>query len=411
MENTTANVTCRPDFALNANCFIKDSPAGNIAESVKQPVVAFSLLDRGSVSAATWNLVDRFFTLSLPAFGVIELFFSIVNASVYFKQRRSAFAVYLLGISLSDALFSFVQLVQSALLFVFPVGSYAATALGLYFYSYLGTSFSRTAICLNALASLERFVVVAFPLKITDSCSRKTPTIVVGIVFAASLVGHSYFFLEFEVKTAVSPVNVTEAVWASVPTTLRLKYLSAFEVVKNTMRILFIYVPLIFSFVINVCLVLALHIFAVKRREMRVERGGVKTDGSEKSSKTSTDNQTTKLILVFTFTFFLLALPLTINVTIASILPNYGIFKVEHYLYNSITRAMQTLGFLTEVAQFIACFLYSRQFRSAFFQLQPFQTCRLKLKQTSGLDFRSEISSHDKDMSLSKTVTIVDEAL
>lgn len=394
MENVTYAFSPNHSNSLVSNSFLKEAHAtSNTYADVSQQVS----IDHGTVSAATFNLFNNILIRGFLVLGVLAIVFSMTNACVYSQQRHLAFAAYLLGVNIGDALYSGMELVQSASVIMLPSGSLASTVIGFYLYSFLSISFSRAAISLNALASLERFTVVAFPLKVTKTCNEKvSPGTVVAFVFVGSLIGHSYLLLEFEIRAAgIQTDNATDNMWYLTPTALRSQNLYSFEIVKNVVRTIFTYVPLLGSFLLNLCLVVAIHRHVIQRRAIRTARGGVKYAGKISAQKKS-ETQTTKLILVFTFTFLLLFLPFAVNSTLASLLPSYGVFKSEHYLYWLVSRSTLTLTYVTEIVQFCVCFLYSRQFRVAFYKMPLTRALREKYAKSFLSDSATEHISFDE---------------
>lgn len=77
---------------------------------------------------------------------ILDIAASFANMTVYSRQRRDAFAWYLLGLTLADLVYVLMQIVQSLCLLLTGVRSFTCNFITIYMYAFFGISCRRVAI-------------------------------------------------------------------------------------------------------------------------------------------------------------------------------------------------------------------------------------------------------------------------
>ncbi|KAL8613941.1 hypothetical protein ACOMHN_023177 [Nucella lapillus] len=348
--------------------------------------------DDGLISDQTLNAFMAVFKLMMPVLCLLAVTFCVFNAAVYWQQRAAHFALYLVAVDLGDGLCSLVELLHSLIYFSLPVDNYGHLVVKWYLAKYVAASCRRAAVCLNAFATLERFLAIAFPLK---SFSRRVcarPGIIIIAVFVTSLIAHVYFAVEYEVA------RTSAGSWSLMHTSIRKQHPEAFVLWSLVDSIIFAYSPLVAIVVLNTTLVIVLRMHASSLNVVRRDRGKktsqythqddsglisgcgdsngsknlqnkVVADDDMKKKKTEKENQTTKMVIVFSTVVFVMALPRMLNSSARSILSDYGPKGKEKNVYNAIGLLSQITSHFTETALFWVAVAYSRSFRRSVLRL------------------------------------------
>ena len=293
----------------------------------------------------------------MPVLCLLAVTFCVLNAIVYSQQRAARFAWYLVAVDLGDGLCSLVELLHSFTFFAVRSDAYLHLVVKWYMAKYFAASCRRAAVCLNAFASLERFLAIAFPLKSVRLCGK--PSLIIASVFALSLGTHIYFVLEFEV------VSKGDGGWNLAHTTLRKNHADAFILWSTVASAVFAYTPLVAIILLNSVLLVFLRRHAASLQNVRRARGvtrsrtseecddvssgsslsngktvacntttdGSATTGTGDTSKRKRENQTTKMVMVFSTVFLMMALPRMLNSTARSLFDDYGPKGKEKNLY------------------------------------------------------------------------------
>lgn len=346
-----------------------------------RPVPIYEL---GIVTTAMWQeflYYIRYIGLVCCFFGSA---FSALSMIVYIaqqrkSQRKDAYIALLIAICSCDFIFSFSKFAVYAygLKAVGTTKSKAESYLDIILDLYVTVTFRRAAVCLNVLATLERYLTIAFPFgKAATAFKRDTAAIIILVVFVVCL-AHSYFFFEYTV------LHIGGDEWTMYPSEAKLARPDLFESVKNIVRILLFYVPVFGSLVLNLALMIVLRRHLRSKQDMRMARGGSgttqegskETDAKAESKTNSTEEQAAKLILLLTFTFCLCALPGTLNATIATYLPEYGVTRRQFFLYGLLLSLFNLIMFLTHVPMFLVSAAFSSRFRQNFLGLFGIASC------------------------------------
>lgn len=414
------------------------------------------------VSMEVYTTFTYYFNYLALVVCILDVVASFANLSVYSKQRRDAFAWYLLGLTLADVVYVLMKVVRSLSLFLTDVDSYAYQFTSIYIDAGIGTCGRRVTVCLNCLASLERFLVIAFPFKVATKTLGRSPVIVITTVLVLNVVSRAYIPFLYT-------VGVTDnGSWGLQLTTLGWTSRQHLDTLTNVNSIVLFYTPLFLSLAINLTLVLALkrHALATKRMcRMRVtrsdqsrSRGNAHTNENlddvvesdftsqhvnKKTGKDSVgelpseavdrclempkdqietkeqekkfsgslrvspwgrtlsrDNklsrsqnqptrqvvsrQTTTLVMLVSFSFCLLSLPATLNFTLGTFVPQYGLFKPQVYLWVMVSLASDLCTFFTQIVVFTMNIIYSTSFRNTFLSTVRAKLSHKKINMTRG---------------------------
>ena len=321
---------------------------------------------QGIVSGELFSRIMDYYQYVSTVCCFVGIIFSVINIVIYLYQsrnrrsstssgRRPAHVLFLIAVCFGDGMFTLAKAASTLYNVLFPGNSEALMYLHLYSNVYLSVSFRRAAIIVNALASLERFGVIAFPMSRASSLLQRRPHLVIAVVAVLSWVAHVYIFIEYKViMTATGRYTLKRTEFAT-------RHLDEIHGAKTTVRSIFFYFPLIASLLINFALMVALRRHAASKQSIRTTKGGTARD--ESSSNTSAEHQVAKFILIFTLTFVLLALPVTLNYTIGRFHPVYGILRKEHYLLDTVSKMADIPQFLTQLAIFLVSLRYNQRFR------------------------------------------------
>nr|KAG5696877.1 hypothetical protein BaRGS_035287 [Batillaria attramentaria] len=343
---------------------------------------------------------------------------SLLNVLVYDRQQRQSHKTsrkrevhvsFLMAICVSDGLFTLCKVISYTCDNVAPGPTLLNAHLDTILDVYGLTAFRRAAVWLNALASVERFLTIAFPLGTASYVFKRAPAAVISTVFVTCCLAHIFILFEFTVTQDES------GGWRQVITPYRAANEAMFESIKNAVRIVFFYIPLFGSLLINLLLLAALKKHVASKKGMTTSRGGAGggagggsggargADGKDATTATdskqnknvSPEAKAAKLILVLTLTFFFMALPSTLNATVATFTPHYGVPKRELFLYAILLNVFSLVMYLTQPALLIVSLVLSHRFRAALVAI----VCRCRQLHSgshtdvSGLSISSGVTS------------------
>ncbi|PVD34267.1 hypothetical protein C0Q70_05536 [Pomacea canaliculata] len=157
---------------------------------------------QGSVSKETYDLSLYIQSYVHTVLSVCTLVCSIVNVATFSRHRSPTSVSYFLGVCIADALtalIAIVFLIITTCTFPFSLPSVTFQ----YYFSSMGTTIlQRAAVWLNALACLERFLVISFPLQsaLLRPASGKKLVFVIVAIFLTSLLLHAYLMVQREIQ-------------------------------------------------------------------------------------------------------------------------------------------------------------------------------------------------------------------
>ncbi|KAL8624426.1 hypothetical protein ACOMHN_034674 [Nucella lapillus] len=222
----------------------------------------------------------------MPTNSLLTVVFCVLNAGVYWQQRAATFALYLIGVDIGDGLCAVVKVCSNVAYFTLPSRTLERHLVDWYMAKYLALSFRRAATCLNMLASLERFLAIAFPLKNISRRAFRKPLVIIAVVFLACLLSHSFMVLEYHA------VLEEDGDWRLTATEWKRAYPGVFVVVGNVVVIMFAYAPLIVILVLNFLMLLMLRAHSSSLKNMRKSHGSSSEDTMYKTSiKSETTSQ------------------------------------------------------------------------------------------------------------------------
>ncbi|XP_076435744.1 uncharacterized protein LOC143275480 [Babylonia areolata] len=245
-------------------------------------IISSTKHEAGLISDETRDAIFAVYTWMMPTNSLLTIIFCVVNAAVYWQQRAATFAVYLIGVDLGDGLCAVVKLCSNVAYFTLPPTSLPRPLIDWYLAEFLATSFRRAGTSLNTLASLDRFLAIAFPLKNyhqhNNNSSGKAfqrPVVIAVCVFVASLAAHSFLAFEYHV------VLGEDGHWRLTPTEWKLKNAEVVVTMETVSGIVFAYAPLTAVVVLNVLLVIMLRVHTASIKGVRAARGATPTDSGD----------------------------------------------------------------------------------------------------------------------------------
>ncbi|PVD22500.1 hypothetical protein C0Q70_18314 [Pomacea canaliculata] len=153
----------------------------------------------GLVSEGVLKTFLNYSTILSPFLATVCLVACFLNIAVNCKQRRDACTYYLLAMSVGDGVYLCCSMLGYLGAHIWGDTKREITMMNLYL-NVLPTTISRNfAIVLNSLASLERFLVLVFPFKVSANLLNRFPRAVIVFVFGFTVLGHVSLGLEFQV--------------------------------------------------------------------------------------------------------------------------------------------------------------------------------------------------------------------
>ncbi|XP_035824284.1 uncharacterized protein LOC118477276 [Aplysia californica] len=233
---------------------------------------------------------------------------------------------------------------------------------------YLGTSCRRCVYVFNCLVSLQRFVVVAFPMRARRLRVLNQTLPVCSSVLPLSLLAHVYLFFRYTVKSGNS-----QGYHFVATTSLAKSYPLLFVHIARSISYIMVYIPLIVGTFTNSGMVTALFLHSKRRSKMTNSQvlpsssSGVAENKSNKVNKSVSrdhlEKQTTTVVLVSTFFFILFSLPNNVNVLVRDDLDHYGVGQKEHYLYLTLKETFTIGQLCSDLVSFTSYICLSSTFR------------------------------------------------
>lgn len=339
-----------------------------------------SLYDQGVISLHQLDTFYQYVPLVIAA-GVFALFTGILNIAGNTRSGQEPCVSYFIGVSVGDSLCLLSVFCRCLLPLFSPPSSFVYETYYRYVTTFANTVVRRGTIVLNGVASSERFMKLIFPFKSWKNPLSHYPRCVIVGVYVLSFVAH----LSLAVEYVVEEVDVS--VWVIVSSSLRLQHPDLFNFLRNGCRVVFVYLPLTYSLVINVALIVALRMHAGKQRNIRATRGVrvkevslgcssrnvKKSDANHQTSngrsiQTEAVVKTSRLVLIFTFAFFLFALPTTLSSTVMTFVMDYGPRTRNHYLYIVLTYLAEWVVYISQPFLFTANLMFNQQFSKSLGQ-------------------------------------------
>ncbi|XP_067674809.1 lysophosphatidic acid receptor 6-like [Haliotis asinina] len=291
---------------------------------------------------------------------------------------RSPTSTYLIAIAAKELLFALFNSVRHILRQVHGTEALKRQDY-LYFAMYGSNLFSATLrvlmYCLSVLVSTERFLAVAFPLKSRNFRLIKSPIIFITSVTIICFSCHLPGSLKFDIVLKPNSTDYTLALSA-----IYINNKDFIDGLSIANSVLFTYIVLVCGLIMNLCVLLALRKHSKNRAKMNT------TVDAEKTAKR--ERQTTITILTSTFLFTVLAIPLTTDALVQRFVPEYTLYRKEHYV-NMLMKDVNGLLIMFSLStDFVFYITLSKAYRRTFFRRLPFMAtmCRQqKYKRESSL--------------------------
>lgn len=356
---------------------------------VQRPVV----VSQGLVSKEKFVALLEALTITHNVLGVIALVVGILNVVILSQSRNATFVYYFIGLSVADAVVAVFAVVYLAAVSLLVVTSFALQIIQNFVASFLSVTMQRAGVWLNALACLERFLAVVFPLKagLLKLTSRKALLVTIIGVFVMSVVIHLYAIFQYDVRM------VGNNTYGQVPSSFMRSNPEFFIVAPQVVRSASLYAPLLAIVLLNIAMIIALKVHAM-RFNMRTTRGHngpvQEVRGQNSSRERKPELQVTKMVIWLSFAVVFLQSPAAINSSIGTVHPDYGGLKKEANLYQILNYAFFQLTLLNQPVIFLISFFHSHRFAEAFYQL--WYRCLKKPSSSPSADKSDKnLTSHD----------------
>lgn len=345
-----------------------ESSSGLLQESTRTAASTAqrSEVNRGTVSEEQFDVLTSILSYVYVILVVPAFVTSIVNAAILSRSRHGgAFACCYTGLSVADAAVALCAIVYLTTVCFCPASSIARLVVQYYFSTFLSTAAQRAGVWFNALACLERFVAIVFPLRTASSSmpsSRKTLVSLAVAVFVTSFLAHAYIGLQFNVQL------VANGTYGLVPTQLMRSSANLLQVASFASRVIMLYAPLVIIFLLNIVMAMALRVHAAQFN-LRATRGRREVKDRDRRQEQKPELQVTRMVLGLSFAVVCLQSPAAINASVGAVHSEYGAVKKESNLYFILNYALFQLTVLNQPVIFLISFLHSRRFADAFWRL------------------------------------------
>lgn len=327
--------------------------------------VGLNIPDEGIISEQLFNTFFKYTALGI-FLSMVGLFSSAVIIVTNLQLKQDSYVLFLTGVCVGDNLYLIGLSSGFSLQYFLPLTSKEYQWFVIIMFTFASVAFRRSAVVFNGLASSERFLKLIFPFTSSRlNVLSRYPLGVIVCVFLISLLVHIPLLVEFEV------LQVAPDLWVVSPTRLQQANKELFFVLRYVSRITFFYVPITYLLVSSLALVVALTLHVSKQQDIRATRGGgdycasKSQQGQESGSQIHNVVRTSRYVLVMAVTFLLLALPSTLNACLDGLVPDYGVFGKQRYLFRMITYLAEWVVCLTEPCLLILSMALSKQFRKS----------------------------------------------
>ncbi|KAH9491751.1 hypothetical protein Btru_045709 [Bulinus truncatus] len=230
----------------------------------------------------------------------------------------------------------------------------------LYFTTYIGLACRRSVYVYNCLIALQRFLLVAFPIRSRNVRIFVQPVPLCIFVFIFSLALHCYLPVRYNVVNRNGSYVIEDS-------QITLAHKSLFNALSSTSMYILVYTPLIVGTICNIAL------FVTLRRRVGVLR---RASARKEGPKANKENQINSAILVSTFFFFVFTLPSNVNQLVSFNLEHYGTNRKEHYLFQTLSGAFVVAQVLSDLVIFLSYICTSSSFRSHIFEFVSLASLR-----------------------------------
>ncbi|XP_048252701.1 putative G-protein coupled receptor F59B2.13 [Haliotis rufescens] len=293
---------------------------------------------------------------------MLALILNSLNISVFMSQDHSSTNCYLIAISAGDILYAACLSVGDT--YITITANYQSlfhntwvNYVGLYVEPVL----QRIINCLVFLVSIERLIVVVYPLKAKEFVLMRRPKSIIMMAVLTTALFHIFSPLRYTVTATTDPTT-NATVFSMVPSQLFLQNQAILRGMSTASKVLFVYTFLIGGLILNVLVVCALKHHSKKRRQMAT------TTDTDKAAKR--ERQTTITIVTSSFVFLFLALPISTNSIVFNLFPDvYGPNTPNYYVFLMVQNLSSILSSLSLSTDFVAYFFLSTSFRTTFYRI------------------------------------------
>ncbi|XP_059171654.1 uncharacterized protein LOC131952812 isoform X2 [Physella acuta] len=334
----------------------------------------------GIVTPEVYEFYKEIFTWVKVVGQPLSVIFLVLSAAIFLsKSMRNPSTSFLVAWNLSEAY-------NVTMLTVFQVCSFgnmcATSVVYAYFKlwstTYLGVACRRSLYSLNCLLAVQRFLVVAFPVKSKNLCLIASPLPVCITAVVISLLVHGYL----PVKYGVASQNGTYTI---VQTSLSLEHTHIFNAIASASMYVLVYLPLTVGALANIGMVVSL------KRHMKLTQMVF----PNRQDRRGREMQANAVVLTSTFLFFIFSLPSNINHLVSFHLDTYGVKKKEHYLFQTLDGAFVVCQVLSDVVIFLSYVCASTSFRRRLIHIIGQLTCNSCIKTTKSLEDFSKTSTSE----------------
>ncbi|KAK7489099.1 hypothetical protein BaRGS_00019613 [Batillaria attramentaria] len=316
-----------------------------------------------SISQETYDRVMKIMNLFNLVFEAVSIVLTFTSASIYALPRmRCATAYYLVALNAADTLSGLLVVIRTT--WQSTRGAAARSAaeynyLTIFGSLFLAVSCRRMVYCLSAMVSMERFFVIAFPMKARYIKLIRYPKVCIAAMGVLVLAIHIYLPLKYQVSPSPSGVG-----YSMVYTDAFKANQEVFDDVANAARYVFSYFPLALCLVLSVALMMALKRHAASRQSLREVRDDGKGNDSDKAER-----QLAMTIWLSTLLFALLSLPSNTSQVVATYHSTFRFLGFEHRLYSLVGRFCYVALIATRYTNFLAYVCLSTSFRHNLIRL------------------------------------------
>ncbi|KAL8558390.1 hypothetical protein ACOMHN_019799 [Nucella lapillus] len=354
-DNDTVSTSAMTDNVTASTSAMTD----NVTVTKRPPPVYTSGVLTASEFLHIWEIQGWFF-LSLEPIALVLL---VLSAIAFLQDRHFASNCYLAALCLFEAwymLMLFVHYVcrQHPQCWV----SRTYVHLSIWSVSFTAQSARRCVYTLNGFVSFQRYVAVAFPLKIRSLRWLQRPMLPLMTLALLSFLLHLYRPLQY------IPVLIKEGErerWTQGFSSRFKENKDTFVALADVAKYLTIYIPMLVCLLSNCLMILSLS--RHKKKLSKMNHGG--TQKEQEATKSKAERQTTVTILTSTFLMVLLNTPININEAVSLYSEVYGMYKRDHYLYLVMRRCFSIISQACDIMVALTFLILSTAFRRRFFAL------------------------------------------
>ncbi|XP_076460215.1 uncharacterized protein LOC143293145 [Babylonia areolata] len=309
-----------------------------------------------------WDIQSVFY-LTLEPLALVLL---TLSALAFLQDRKLASNCYLAAVCLCEAWYMLMLFVhylcrQHPDCWI----SLPYVQLSIWSVSYTGLSARRCVYILNGLVSFQRYIAVAFPLKVRSFRFLHKARVSLTLVFVTTCLLHLYRPLQY---TPVLIKDDKNQRWTQGFSPLFKAHKDTFLALADLSKYLTIYLPMLVCLLSN-CLMIAGLSRHKKALGMVSYRAGTGTRKETDAAKSKVERQMTVTILTSTFLMVLLNSPININEAVSLYSHHYGMLDRDHYLYLVLRRCFSIVSQLCDILVTLTFLVLSTAFRRRFLAL------------------------------------------